>query len=645
VQKTQESELREIMATCKRGFAAVAVFSLFINLLMLTAPLFMLQVFDRVLSSRSTETLILLLVIAVAALLVFGLLDGLRGIVMVRLSSWLDTKIGGAVLSGSVWAAVNKGKDPSVQGLRDLSTFRTFLSGPAMFPILDAPWTPIFLAVMFMLHPILGWLSLLGALVLFSLALANEITTRKLLAMSGDASVKAMNRAESAARNADVIEAMGMMPNLLARWNQENAASLNFQAQASVRSGSISAASKFLRICLQLGVMAIGAWLVIENELTPGGMIAGSILMGRALAPVEQAIGSWKSVVAARNAYLRVRKQLAETPSRGEGMPLPAPEGRLSAHGVAYIYPGAADPLLKNINFELEPGEVMGLIGPTAVGKTTLARLLVGNLTPRRGQVRLDGMDVSKWEREDVGQHIGYLPQDIELFGGTVHENIARMGEGDPEAVVAAARLAGVHKMILDMPKGYDTEIGEGGAALSGGQRQRLGLARAVYGDPKLVVLDEPNANLDGAGERGLLEAVAALKARGVTLVMIAHRRSMLQHVDKLLVLKDGTVHMFGPPEQVVPRLAAPQKEKTEETANEAEVVDFPPAKPKPRKSAAAKGKSSTARAKPAKAKAKSKARTPAAKKIKKPAAKKTAKADPSKTAKRARKGKRAAAE
>ncbi len=634
MQKTRESELRDVLATCKRGFAAVVVFSLFINLLMLTAPLFMLQVFDRVLSSRSTDTLILLLVIAVVALMVFGLLDGLRGIVMVRLSSWIDMQIGGSVLSGSIWAAVNKGKGPSVQGLRDLATCRTFLSGPAMFPILDAPWTPIFLVVMFLLHPLLGWLALVGAIILFGLALANEMTTRRLMAMSGGASVKAMNRAEAAARNADVIEAMGMLPNLLARWQKENAAALGFQAQASARSGAISAASKFLRFCLQLGVMAVGAWLVIENELTPGAMIAASILMGRALAPVEQAIGSWKSVVAARSAYGRVRKQLAETPLRGEGMPLPAPEGRLSAHGVAFIHPGATEPLLKNINFELEPGEIMGLIGPTAVGKTTLARLLVGNLTPRRGQVRFDGMDVSKWEREDVGQHIGYLPQDIELFAGTVHENIARMGEGDPEAVIAAARLAGVHEMILDMTKGYDTEIGEGGAALSGGQRQRLGLARAVYGEPKLVVLDEPNANLDGAGETALLQAVAALKARGVTMVMIAHRRSMIQHVDKLLVLRDGTVHMFGPPEQVVPRLAAPKKEEGQEASQGAEIVALKSVKRK--KPAASKGRGAKTRAATkTKTRTPKKAKGPSRKKSRASSAKKAAKAKSPKTARR----------
>ncbi len=547
--------LQESVNACGKAFTVVAVFSMCINLLMLTAPLFMLQVFDRVITSRNTDTLVMLMLVAGGALLTLAALDAIRSLSLIRVSSWLDRQIGGSLLGESIAATLRSGADPSVQGLRDLTTVRTFLSGPSIFPIMDAPWTPIFLAVMFMLHPLLGWLAVGGAVVLFSFALANELATRNLLMLSGGSSIAALNQAEAAARNADAIEAMGMMPGLIGRWHRKNAESLDLQAQASIRSGGITAFSKFVRMCLQIGILSLGAWLVIEGEMTPGAMIAGSILMGRALAPVEQAIGTWKQMVAARNAYGRIKMQLNEATPRQPGMPLPAPEGRVGVEGLIFAHPTATEPLLRKVSFNLDPGEVLGLIGPTAVGKTTLARLLVGNLAPRAGHVRLDGMDVAQWDSSDLGRHIGYLPQDVELFSGTINENIARMQEVDADAVVTAARLAGVHDMILHMEKGYDTEIGEGGAALSGGQRQRIALARAVYGDPRLVVLDEPNANLDSEGETALIDALKALKSRGVTVVVIAHRPSILQDVDKILVLRNGTVEMFGPKEDVISRL------------------------------------------------------------------------------------------
>ncbi len=471
---------------------------------------------------------------------------------MVRIGTWLDRRVSGEVLSASIAATLDKGADPSIQGLRDLQTFRTFLTGPAVFPIMDAPWTPMFLAVIFMLHPTLGFISLGGAAVLFSLALANELTTRKLLLMSGGASIKALHQAEAAVRNADVIEAMGMMPSLIRRWHQRNAESIKLQAVASQRSGSITAASKFIRLVLQIGILGAGAWLAIQQELSPGSMIAASIIMGRALAPVEQAIGSWRSAIAVRNAYHRVRQQLAEAMPRGQGMPLPPPTGALAVESLSYIHPGSENPVLCNVEFVLQPGEVMGLIGPSAAGKTTLARLMVGNLRPRAGHVRLDGAEISAWDPEDRGQYIGYLPQDVELFAGTVRENIARMSEGSPESVVAAARLADVHEIVLGLQGGYDAEIGEGGMVLSGGQRQRLALARAVYGNPKFVVLDEPNANLDHVGEEALVRTIDTLKESGVTLVVIAHRPSVLRHVDKILVLRDGQVQMFGPRDEVM---------------------------------------------------------------------------------------------
>ena len=550
--------LRETLAASRGGFAAVAVFSLFINVLMLTAPLYMLQLFDRVLTSRSVETLVMLTLIAGAALLALAALDALRGTTLVRIGTWLDGRIGGPVLAASITAAVRKGDGATVQGLRDLSTLRTFLTGPGIFPVMDAPWTPIFIAVIFMLHPILGWISLAGALLLFGLAFSNEVATRRLLGRAGGVSVAALHQAEAAVRNANAVEAMGMMPALVGRWHARNVEALALQSGASMRSGGITALSKFARLALQIGVLGTGAWLVILNELTPGAMIAGSILMSRALAPVEQAIGTWRSMIAARGAYERVREQLDESAPRGQAMPLPPPSGRLTVERMSFVHPGAEAPSLRAVSFQLQPGETLGLIGPTAAGKTTLGQLLVGNLVPRAGHVRLDAMDVAQWEAEDLGRHIGYLPQDVELFGGTVRENIARMEKGEADAVVAAARLAGVHDMTLRLPKGYDTEIGEGGAALSGGQRQRIALARAVYGSPRLIVLDEPNANLDGEGEEALVKAIGVLRENRVSIVVIAHRPSILQTADKILVLRAGAVQDLGPRDEVLAKLIRP---------------------------------------------------------------------------------------
>ncbi len=550
--------LKEALSACRGGFSAVIVFSLCINILMLTAPIYMLQIFDRVIVSRSTDTLLYLTIVAAAALLTLAVLEGVRNRIMVRLGAWVDDRISSSVLGASITGPVRGERNPSVQGLRDLSTVRTFLTGSGIFPILDAPWTPIFLAVIFLLHPFLGFMALGGAIILFSMAVSNEVATRKQLLLSGRASRNALSDAEAAVRNANVIEAMGMLPNILRRWRRKNAEMLEHQATASARAGAITAASKFVRQGLQIGVLGVGAWLALQGELTAGAMIAASILMSRALAPVEMAIGSWKSAIAARAAYDRVRRQLAEAPRRGMATTLPAPEGRIRVEGMTFYYPGTTNPTIRNVNFQLEPGEALGLIGATAAGKSTLAGLLVGNLAPRVGNVRLDGADVAQWEPEDRGQYIGYLPQDIELFSGTIRENIARMGDAEAEAVIAAAQLAGVHEMVLKMPQGYETEIGDGGAAISGGQRQRIALARAVFGTPRFVVLDEPNASLDGEGEQALLEAIEILKSRGVTLIVIAHRPSILRQVDKIMVLKEGMMEIFGARDEVIPKLTRP---------------------------------------------------------------------------------------
>ena len=456
--------------------------SAFVNLLMLTAPLYMLQVFDRVLTSRSADTLLLLSLIACVALLTLALLEGVRSFALARLGNWIDDRLSVSALQASVTGALRMGSKPSIQGLRDLATFRSFVGGPSVLPLMDAPWTPVFIAVVFLLHPLLGWMTIGGAVVLLLLAIVNELGTRALLQDAGTAQIDAMQQAESAVRNADAIEAMGMMDNLARQWHRRSAEALRLQRKAGERNSTVTSVSKFVRLTLQVAMLGIGAWLVIQNELTAGGMIAGTILLGRALAPVDQAINSWKAFIAARSAHRRLKESLAHTPTRIESIALPRPSGEVRCESVTYAHEGGGDPVLKNVSFDLPAGKTLGLIGPTASGKTTLARLLVGNLRPQLGHVRLDGMDISQWESSGRGQHIGYLPQDIELFGGSIRENIARMGEARDEHVIEAARLAGVHELVLRLPRGYETEIGDAGTSLSGGQRQRIALARALYG-------------------------------------------------------------------------------------------------------------------------------------------------------------------
>lgn len=550
--------LEAALRACRAGLRGVALHSFVINLLMLSAPLYMLQVFDRVIAGRSLDTLLYLTLMALLAFAAMAALEAVRGRTMIKLGSWFDQRLGGDLLSAGVLAAGAGNAAPSAQGLRDLTTLRNFLTGPSVFPILDAPWTPLFLIVIFLLHPLLGVLATLGAVVLFGLAVANDLSGRRALERAGAASRAALGHAEAAMRNADAILAMGVLPNLVRRWRRANAEMLDFLASASHRSAALGALSKFIRMALQIGILGSGAWLVLTGHLTAGGMIAASILLGRALAPVDQAINSWKSAVAARQAYRRVAAQLDALPPRAEAMPLPAPRGLLTIENLSYAHPGAGEALLRGINLRLEPGESLGLIGPTAAGKTTLARLIVGNLRPQTGHVRLDGAEVCQWDPADRGPYIGYLPQDVELFQASVRDNIARLGPAGAEAVVAAARLAQVHDMILRLPQAYETPIGDGGIALSGGQRQRIALARAVFGPPRLVVLDEPNANLDQEGEAALLAALAGLKAAGATTVVIAHRPSVLRHVDKILVLRPGQAPAFGQREEVLRQVTGP---------------------------------------------------------------------------------------
>lgn len=551
-----EASLKRVVAGCKKGFIVVGLFSLAINLLMLTVPLYMMQMYDRVISSGNVDTLLLLSIIAFGALLCMSLVEMMRSRIMVKLGSWVDRELSGPVLSGAMNDSLRAGGLNGASGLRELNTLRGFLTGAGIFPLLDAPWVPIFVAIIFMIHPTLGLLAVAGAVIVFGFALANDFSTRKPLKQANGAAAKALYRADAMVRNADVAAAMGMEPHLVRRWRESNEEGLTLQAIASDRAGGISAMAKFVRLVLQIGMLGVGAYLVTLHEITGGGMIAGSIILSRAMAPIEQSISAWRGMVGARGAYESIKALLGRTPATGDAMSLPKPKGHISVEGVAFVPPGSQEPILRGVTCEILPGDTVGLIGPSASGKTTLARIIVGSWRPTAGHARLDGADVFVWDAADRGRYIGYMPQDVELFDGPVRENIARMGEPDSDAVVEAAMLAGVHDLVLHLPNGYETFIGDGGAKLSGGQRQRLALARALYGDPSLVVLDEPNSNLDTEGERALMEAMAELRRRKVTTVVVAHRPTILASVDKLIVMNQGRVEMAGPRDEVLEKVA-----------------------------------------------------------------------------------------
>jgi len=558
-EKQQKGPLAEVVATSKRAFLPLVLFSLGINLLMLTTAIYMLQVYDRVLGSRSLETLMALTLIALLALVTMAALEALRSKLMIVISAWISNRLSGPLLAANVAMAASRPAERQARPLRDLEQLRNFLTGGAVFPLLDAPWAPIFLGAIFLLHPWLGWAALIGGLMLFGLAILTELVTRGPLGRANQASTQANNQAESALRNAEAIQAMGMLTSMTGRWRQAQDTATAEQSIASVRAGSIAAFAKFLRLTLQLSILGLGAYLAVQEIVTPGTMIAASILMGRALAPVEQAIGTWRTIVSARAAYTRVRAAAAAAPDAGVSLPLPRPKGEIVVDGVSMHIPGVQEPILKDISFKLAAGESLGLIGPSGAGKTSLARILVGAWAPTSGRVTLDGMDVARWAPEDRGAHVGYLPQDVELFAGAVKDNIARFhdlsNEEISQEVIRAAELAGVHELVKSLSNGYETDIGEGGAVLSGGQRQRVALARALFGDPAFLVLDEPNSSLDNDGEEALFRALATLKAAGRTLVMIAHRPRALDHVDKILVLRGGRVEMFGPRDAVMEKL------------------------------------------------------------------------------------------
>ncbi|KAA0011231.1 type I secretion system permease/ATPase [Billgrantia pellis] len=555
-----QSDFRHALRLCRPALRWVAGFSLFINLLMLTPALYMLQVYDRVITSGSKETLLMLTLVAIFLLAVMVGLEWVRSRLLVRAGNHLDTLVSGRLYRAMFARGLASPDEGSGQPLDDLKTVRQFIAGNGLFAFFDAPWVPIYLAILFVFNVWFGIFATGAGLLLLGLAIINEKSARRLLAEAGHEHIQAQAQAGSNLRNAEVLHAMGMLSSIMRRWEERHVAALVKQSRASDRSSGLSHLSKGLRILAQSLILGLGALLVLEASITPGMMIAASILMGRALAPIDQMIGSWKSFVGCRDAYCRLDALFRDAPTETRRLSLPAPKGEVAVEALTLTPPGGAKPSLHNIGFRVAPGEHVGIIGPSAAGKTTLARALLGIWLPESGAVRLDGADLRHWNRDELGPHVGYLPQDIELFDGTISENIARFGEIDDAQVIAAAKKAGVHEMILRLPEGYETRIGAASGALSRGQRQRIGLARALYGKPVLVVLDEPNANLDDAGERALAEAMRQLKKMGTTLFVISHRRSVLADVDRLLVLGDGKLRLWGTRDDVLARIAAPRR-------------------------------------------------------------------------------------
>jgi PrtD family type I secretion system ABC transporter len=547
-----------LLRGCASGFAVAGAFSLAINLLYLAGPLYMLQVYDRVVPSGSEATLLMLTVILLLAYLVLAGLDMVRAAVLTRLSIRIDRQMAPRVMQAIIAGPV-PGGEARGQMLREFDTFRQFASGGGIHAIFDLPWAPIYVATIFLLHWALGVFAVVCCLALLALALLNEVLVRKPLAEANAAAARSYGFTEAAVRNGEIVRAMGMTAGLLQRWARDRAVMLGRQAGASDRGAAVQAVIRFLRLGMQSTVLGIGAWLVIEHEASSGAMFAASLLLGRALQPIEQVVGGWRNQVAARRAMRRLDDLFLTRPVADKPLALPRPAGRLEVENLTSVVPGQSTPLLRGVSFALEPGEVLGVIGPSGAGKSTLARHLVGVVAANAGSVRLDGADVVAWARGTLGRHVGYLPQDIELLADTVGANIGRFEADNDEAILRAGQRARVHELVLRLRNGYETPVGEGGVALSGGTRQRIGLARAVYGGPSLVVLDEPSSNLDAGGDSALADCIRDLKKDGTTTVVISHRLGTLDVVDKLLVLRDGQVALFGPRAEVLAKLQGTQ--------------------------------------------------------------------------------------
>ena len=547
--------IQPVAGQLRRAFAVVAGFSFFINLLILTSPLYMLQVFDRVLTGGRWETLLMLTIIAGIALAIMGLLEAVRGMTLGRIGRWVYQRLAPGLLQAGLLGKTRRGGEAN-QALRDLGIVRSFLSSPSTNVILDAPWVPFFLAIIWAMHPMLGAVALCGALALFAIALANDMLSRGPVKDSGELSQKAGLYADAALRGTEAIRAMGMAGGVLSHWAQVQAPALDRHLEASDRSAALLGFSRFARLFVQVLILGTGAALILRGELTPGGMIAASIMLGRGLAPLEQAVGGWRAMINAREAYHRLRDVMRAIAEDDGQLPLPPPNGRLECSNVGLRLPDSDKAVLRGISFDLDPGQAIGLIGPSGAGKTMLCRVLTGVLTPLVGEVRLDGIQLHARQSAEIGPFIGYVPQDVALMGGSVASNIARLSDRyDPKAVIEAAQMAHAHRMILDLPEGYETEIGEGGLRLSGGQRQRLALARAFFGKPRLLILDEPNSNLDSEGETALEQAIEHAKGWGAAIVLVTHQARLLRATEHILFLRGGVAEFFGPSEDFMRRM------------------------------------------------------------------------------------------
>lgn len=565
------SELKKSLLSAKKSFIMVGLFSMFINILMLVPPLYMLQLYDRVLGSRSQDTLIMLTLIVVVLFITMGLLEVVRSRVLVRVGNKLDSMLSQRIFDNLFELERKAPGRSSSMPLNDLTQVRQFMTGNGLFAFFDAPWMPIYIIVLFIFHPAFGFFAIFAAIVLVGITIANEYSTKDKLAEANNLSRASTIYVDSNIRNAEVVNAMGMRNNISKVWADKYYGFLNAQNIASDSAGVWSNLSKSLRVMFQSLILGLGAYLAINMEVTPGMMIAASIIMGRALAPLDLIIGSWKGFSSARSSYERIEGLLNDFPKDKEYMQLPAPKGEITLENVVVIPPSGTVPSLKGISMKIEKGDVVGIIGPSAAGKSSLARVMLGLWPLSNGVARIDKADISQWDREDLGKYVGYLPQDIELFEGTVSQNIARFGEVEPEKVVEAASKAGVHEMILKLNEGYDTKIGPGGASLSGGQRQRIGLARALYNNPVFVVLDEPNSNLDDVGEAALVEAIKTLRAGGTTVVIITHRTNVLQATNKLALINNGVLELYGNTNDVLNAIAQKQQAATAQAQAQAQ--------------------------------------------------------------------------
>jgi ATP-binding cassette subfamily C protein EexD len=558
-----ETQLEKTLKNTRKGFFYVGIFSLFINVLMLVPSLYMLQVYDRVMASRSIETLILLTIIVAVLFATMGILQTIRSKILVRIGNKMDLDINSHLFDVVFQLARLAPGKASSQPISDLTKLRQFMTGQGVFAFFDSPWFPIYLFVMYLFSPWFAAFTVFSALVIFTITILNEKTTKKALEQANKMNNQSMNYINKNLMNAEIIHAMGMNENIKKRWLKKHLEFLSIQSNASDIAGKWSNMSRTLRQFFQSLTYGLGAYLAINGMISPGMIIAGAVLMGRALQPLDLLTNSWKGFSDARGAYKRLNDLLAQFPTIPETMELPAPKGEIRVENIVVFPPKSEVAALRGVNMLIPIGVTIGIIGPSASGKSTLARAILGVWPLRGGKVRLDGADIHQWNSMELGQYIGYLPQDVELFEGTISENISRFGELDSKKVVEAAQTAGVHDMILRLPNGYDTMVGVGGSTLSGGQRQRIGLARAIYKKPPVIVLDEPNSNLDEEGERALVGAILAMKENRSTVILITHRPSILNVVDKIAVLAQGTLSMYGNKDEVFKALQQKQPVNT----------------------------------------------------------------------------------